>query len=47
MKLGRIVLVFALVILLLLPGCRTKELKEITLCEVTLHFLCTTVYSDQ
>ena len=35
MKLGRIVLVFALVILLLLPGCRTKELKEITLCEVT------------
>lgn len=35
MKCIRYMLVFALVIVMLLPGCGTKELKEITLCEVT------------
>lgn len=29
------VLVLALVVIMVLPGCGTKELKEITLCEVT------------
>lgn len=35
MKCIRYMLVLALVIVMLLPGCSTKELKEITLCEVT------------
>ncbi|NLO38820.1 MAG: ABC transporter substrate-binding protein [Ruminiclostridium sp.] len=35
MKWIRIILALALVVLMLLPGCGTKELKEITLCEVT------------
>lgn len=35
MKLVRYILLFSLVILLILPGCGTKEYKEITLNEVT------------
>ena len=35
MKLARFFLILSLVILLILPGCGTKELKEITLNEVT------------
>ncbi|HZK28555.1 MAG TPA: ABC transporter substrate-binding protein [Thermoclostridium sp.] len=35
MKLIRYLLLFSLVIMLILPGCGTKELKEITLNEVT------------
>ncbi len=35
MKLMRFILVSLLILMLVLPGCGTKELKEITLCEVT------------
>ncbi len=35
MKLVRFILVSLIIIMLVLPGCGTKELKEITLCEVT------------
>ena len=35
MKLVRLIFVFLIIIMLVLPGCGTKEIKEITLCEVT------------